>query len=266
MRLMLMIAGVGVFLSLAVASHATTVQRVVLKASDSSSPTGTVVDPYLDWINSVGVNEGVAGANSLTNNGIDFKDSWVDSNWGSVESARVSMYSAGVEVAFMEFMTAGTSKSNFFSLGNLTSSSWGTTGFPGQDLLNPYGSGQWFSTAGAVSNDRHWYVNNNWGGCGVDRGWFVVLDGTASPGYVCSWEDNGVAALGSNTRGFMYSTLFGGSPSHQNFNSSTIGIADTFAISVTYEVAVIPLPASAALLLSAFGGLALIRRRRARQT
>lgn len=245
----------------ALAVEAATVNRVVMKASDHGTPGYPVVDPYLDWIGTGGVNEGVVGADSVANNGIDFKDSWVDSNWGLVETVRVSMYSAEREVAYLEFDAAGTTKSDFFDLANLTGSTWGTAGFPGQDPVNPFSSGQFFSIEGSVNNDRHWYVNNNWGGCGADRGWFVVLDNTTSN--VCGWENTGSTALGANGRGFMYSIL--GGPG--NFNlSSNVGVADVFAVSVTYDDGnnppAIPVPGAAVLLASGLGGLGALRRRK----
>ena len=99
---------VAAALCLVGSAHAATVNRVVLKASDTTAQSGTtVVDPYEDWAATVGVNEGVTGADAIANNGIDFKDSWVDSNWGLVDSVRVSMH-ADVqgqlsEVAYFEF-------------------------------------------------------------------------------------------------------------------------------------------------------------------
>lgn len=250
-------------------ANAAPITRVVMKVSDLATTAGGIVDPYLDWVNAGGVNEGVVGATSLTNNGIDLKDSWIDSNWGTIDSVRVAMHRDGQEVAFLEFDSAGTTKTDFFDLSNLTSSSWGTTGFPGQDLVNPYFTGQWFNIEGSPSNDRHWYVNNNWGGCGADRGWFVVMDGTTAPGYICSWEDNGVSAVGSNSRGFMYSTFQDvPDPDHQNFNDATIGIADVFSVSVTYDDGettgggTVPVPGTVLLLIPGLMGFAAMRRRR----
>lgn len=244
-------------------AHAVPVTKVVMKVSDLAGATAPLIDPFNDWINAGGFNEGVAGAASLTNNGVDYKDSWVDTNWGMVHNVRVSMYSQGQEVAYLEFDPTGTTKSNFFDLSNLTSSTWGTTGFPGQDLVNPFGTGQFFRIEGSDGNNRHWYVNNNWGGCSVDRGWFVVLD--KASGYVCNWENTGVVALGNVTRGFMYSTRAGLNPTHQNFNEGTIGIADVFAVSVTYDDGTVT-RASEPAALAIFGlglvGLSLAARRK----
>ncbi len=219
--------------------------RLVMKVSDAPVASGTtVIDPYLDWTGTGGVNEGVAGATSLTNNGIDYKDSWVDTNWGDVTSVRVSMYTSAVEVAFMEFSAAGTAKDNFFSLANLTSSSWTDTGSP-----NNY-----FSIAGHNLIDRHWYVNRNYGGCTSDRGWMAVLDGRAAPSYACSWEDSRTGT-GSATRGFLYSD----GPANENWTTGSVGVADVFAVTVT--TAPVPVPASGALLAGALGALAWRKRK-----
>ena len=91
--------------SLAGAARALPVERVVLKPSDSSvrgeGDLDGFVDPWLDWINSGGHNVGVPGATALTNNGLDFKDPFVDTNWADIDRVRVSMYSGGDEVAFI---------------------------------------------------------------------------------------------------------------------------------------------------------------------
>ena len=258
---------VAAALCLVGSAHAATVNRVVLKASDTTAQSGTtVVDPYEDWAATVGVNEGVTGADAIANNGIDFKDSWVDSNWGLVDSVRVSMH-ADVqgqlsEVAYFEFDAAGTTKTDFFAPGNLTGSTWGSTGFPttGQSG-NPFATGEWFSAEGSWGDygDRHWYVNNNWGGCAVDRGWFMVLDRDGAPNdFICSWERDAAQATGTSDRGFMYSTASG----MQQFNGGGYGVASVFSISVSYDdsVSAVPVPASMGLLGSAFGLLGLRRR------
>lgn len=233
-------------------SSATVINKVVMKVSDNPMKTGTVIDPHLDWLNAGGVNEGVAGAAVLVNNGIDYKDSWVDSNWSEILSVRVSMYSQGSEVAHIDFNGAGTTKSDFFQLANVTGSSW--TGV---------GGGNFFSIAGDPGNQRHWFVQNNYGGCSVDRGWMVVLEARSGP---CTWDNTGRLALGDTTRGFLYSTL----TSHGNWNiSSEYGVADVFAVSVSYDDGTVPPTpapvASTALLLSGgLAGFAALRRRRIR--
>lgn len=242
------LSGVLALAASVVAADASSVSRLVLKVSDAPAVSGTdVVDPYLDWINTGSVNEGVAGATSLTNNGVDYKDGWVDTNWGDVTSVRVSMFTASTEVAFMEFDASGTTKADFFAPSNLTSSSWTDTGSPNL----------FFSIAGDSVINRHWFVQRNYSGCSADRGWFAVLDGAASPSYPCSWENNQTDP-GSPTRGFLYSSASG----NTNWTSGSVGVAEVFAVSVSYAAAPVPIPASGALLICGIAGLAMRARRR----
>ena len=206
--------------------------RLVLKVSDA---TPGAIDPNADWINNGGFNMGTPGAKTLLNNGIDFKDSFVDTNWIDVLTVRVSMYNQGNEVAFIEFDAAGTTKTDFFAQSNVTASNWA--------LLA--GGHNFFSIPGG-GFERHWFVNTQYGGCGNDSGHFLVLDGSNG---ACPWE-NTRSGAGKDTRLFLYSTLgptdgtFGDGAINWNDNTGGVGQADVFAVHVTTHV---DLPATAAM-------------------
>jgi hypothetical protein len=219
---------------------------IVMKIGDAPKTAGARVDPWQDWINDGGVNEGVAGATDVANAGVDYKSSYVDTNWGDVTAARVSMMIGGVEQAFIQFDTAATTKQNFFALGNVTASSWPSlTG----DIFN------FFSIAGDSGIDRHWFVERNYGGCGNDRGYMVVLDGRAGS---CTWETSRVGP-GLGDRLLAY-TLPPGGAIAENWNTANVGVADVFVVSVS-TTGVIPLPATLPLMLGGLLGLGLLRRR-----
>jgi hypothetical protein len=251
-RGILSLGAVALATSMCLAATANAGTILAMKVSDLEPATASAgyIDPLQDWINAGGHNEGVAGATSLTNNGIDYKNSFVDTNWGDVLSVRVSYYSQGLEVAFALF-SPGTSKSDFFASANVLSSSW-------TDL----GSGAFnhFSIAGDSGINRHWFANRFYGGCGNDPGHMVVLDRGTAASFPCAWEDDRLAIVGDPTRAFLYSTASDSS----NWLTDT-GIADVFAVHVNVAMETVDTPEPATLGLLAVGavGLAAAARRRA---
>lgn len=244
-------------LLLAVAAHAATVDRVVLKVNDAADLSGNgLLDPYLTWVNSGGFNEGIANASDLVANGLDFKDSFVDSHWDQVLSVRVSMYSQGVERAWITF-GPGTDRQDFFRRDNIVASSWD---HPATGIAVT--GNNFFSVAGDAAINRHWFVNRNYGGCNNDAGFMLVFDGSYR---ACSWEDTRTGVIGPNTRGLFYSAGPGFTNYHYNA-PYRYEVADVFAVSVTLPGAQVPLPGTAILLGSALlaAGAATRIRRKAR--
>ena len=252
---------------------AATIDRLVYKLTDTENqpivppPPGGGPPPVIEtadadasWLNAGGVNEGVLGADAQLNNGIDFKDAWVDdaANWAMVDSIRVSMWDNGSEVAFLEFAASGTTKNDFFDFANLTGSSWGASG--------PDGTENVFSIAGDAtgSTNRNWFVNDSYGGCLADVGYMAVVGVGSGP---CAWDDTGREQIGDTVRGFVYSE----SASASTWGSGDTGYADLFTVQVSYEdspppptPSPVPVPAAGMLLLSGLGGIAFFRRFRKR--
>ncbi|XP_038067109.1 uncharacterized protein LOC119737089 [Patiria miniata] len=143
--------------------------------------------------------KGVAGT------GVKLHDMWTTMNWtssyeasghrrdnclyqawrnGQLNVRRVKLsLSNSMEVrAELIFNGAGSDIKSWFTQTRLISSPW-------DDLKSaPFtgGSGQFFSVDGHIEEDRRFYINNNYGGCGVDKGWLLV---TESASLVhCPWE------------------------------------------------------------------------------
>ncbi|MEO0680410.1 MAG: hypothetical protein AAF192_08345, partial [Pseudomonadota bacterium] len=223
-------AAAAAFVLAAAPAFALPVERLVFKVADSTpAPTSAgFIDAWQGWINPGGFNEGAAQATSLTNNGFDYKDSWVDSNWGVVDQVRVSMYSGGVEQRFMLF-NPGATPADFFDRANYAGGSYQLANLP----VEGSGVGAFFSTAGDSGIDRHWFINDTYGGCPRDFGFWAVLDQRPLNNYICNWENAGATALGENVRGLLYAT--GTTATDWDNRGNGIGVADVFAISVTYD-------------------------------
>lgn len=234
----------GLLAGITLNANAAPVTELVFKLGVDSM---TKLDAYTGWTTAGGFNEGNAVAQQLDNAALDFKSTLVD-NWpiADMSNVRVAFYIQGVEQAYIDFDPAGTSNTSFFAAGNVTGSNW----------IDLAGSGNYFSIDGHEAIDRHWFINNNYGGCTVDVGHMVVIDtATSQP---CSWENGRV----SNGRAFLYSTA----STEENWTTGNIGVADVFAVFVTRDVQAPPpatgVPVPAPLALLGLGLVALARRRR----
>ena len=103
--------------------------------------------------------------------------------------AKVVLYTGAASQKELLFNAVGTDKLNWFSVDKLVSSSW-------TDIKSERRN--YFSIQGGCSggNCRSFFINRNYGGCGVDAGWLV----TAS--VWCSWETNA-----DHTKRVLYSKL-----------------------------------------------------------
>ena len=103
--------------------------------------------------------------------------------------AKVVLYTGAASQKELLFNAVGTDKLNWFSVDKLVSSSW-------TDIKSERRN--YFSIQGGCSggNCRSFFINRNYGGCGVDAGWLVTA------GVWCSWETNA-----DHTKRVLYSKL-----------------------------------------------------------
>lgn len=216
--------------------------------------TASGVSAFSDVVSGL-TSSGTFGSNaSLTDGSSDYRDAWIDNatNWASVTNIKVGMYDeSGNEVAYLNFagpnsvQGAGVSLSSFFSPADLASSNY--TDIP----TSPF-TGNIFSAAGG--DRRYFYVNNNYGGCPADVGWFAVV---ANFGYPCPWESS---TTNANGRAFLYAL----GNVRQNWTSGQIGEANVFAVTITSDLAPagVPEPATIVLVGAGLATVRLLRRRR----
>ncbi|CAD5119971.1 DgyrCDS8557 [Dimorphilus gyrociliatus] len=112
-----------------------------------------------------------------------FKSKMIDDEveWKKVKKIRVSVYENNVEKAFVVFNSTNSDKMNWLDIDKIIASSY-------TDLLqSPKPTTNYFSIDGDNASDRRFYMNANWGGCGVDKGWLTVFEGSPST-VPCSYE------------------------------------------------------------------------------
>ncbi len=128
----------------------------------------------------------------------------------TLSQALVAVYVDGKAAKTLRFNAAGTTKDNWYQNDKLLASDW--SDLTGQAV-------QYFSIPGDSGNGRHWYINNNYGGCPADAGWLVVDRGP----HPCSWETGRDPAVS-----ILYSTSGG----YSNWNAGSIAEAHAFAVFV----------------------------------
>ncbi|XP_064600883.1 uncharacterized protein LOC135467052 [Liolophura sinensis] len=106
-----------------------------------------------------------------------YKHPLVD-DWEKWDIAEVifSLYTNSNEVVRLRFSGSGTSKMSWFSLSNLLSSPW-TDLHINADVSDFTLSLDW------IAHFRTFYINSVFGGCTMDKGWMVVVDGLD----ICPW-------------------------------------------------------------------------------
>ncbi|MDT7934394.1 MAG: PEP-CTERM sorting domain-containing protein [Sphingomonadaceae bacterium] len=213
---------------------------LVFKLGNGASTIGSLSQLYL---NGGAIRENEAAAQSLSNSSLDYRNAtFLDTpaNWATVQRVDVQLYNRGTLMRTISF-SPGSSYSNFFTQSNVIGGD-----YPNLATANV----NFFSIPGDANYNRNFFINQNYGGCGNDAGYLVVL---GVGGAACSWESDRYSTA---NRAFLYSRNSG----PQNWNDERIGQADVFAISV--NVPGVATPAPTALALFGLGALALGLRRR----
>ncbi|XP_062618605.1 uncharacterized protein LOC134280203 [Saccostrea cucullata] len=182
--------------------------RMVMKIAHTVSiaPATSVYDL---WTGTYTLNEFDADALTIGTGTKTYKSSVVD-NWGNyqISAVRVSYYSKGKETGYAVFDTHGVAdKNSWFDCSRILYSSYSD--------LTRLKAVSYCGIPGDGSLKRRFFIQNNYGGCGNDAGWFLVVEGDA-----CAWERRTTRPY------FLYSGLPG-----RDLQDNMV-IADLFLISV----------------------------------
>jgi hypothetical protein len=133
------------------------------------------------WMGNAVLNDGLQGFLNVSPSTDHYMNHIVTNYWNkngfTITDARVSAYTGGAEVGYVQFTNIGTDRNAWYSTaGSISKSTW-------TDIRG--GAKADFSIAG-TGGTRQWLIQHNYGGCPADAGWLVVSRGTAS----CPWESN----------------------------------------------------------------------------
>ncbi|XP_056022086.1 uncharacterized protein LOC125650831 [Ostrea edulis] len=185
--------------------------RMVMKVAhqQSLSPSSTV---YGLWTGTYTVNEFDANALTIGAGTKTYKSSVVD-NWSNyhISAVRVSFYKNGKETAYTVFDAHGVKdKNSWFDCTRIL--------YTAYDDLNRLKAVSYCGIPGDGSLNRRFFIQNNYGGCNNDAGWFLVVEGNA-----CTWEQRTTRPY------FIYSGKSG-----RDLQNDFV-IADVFLISVVMD-------------------------------
>ncbi|KAK3095541.1 hypothetical protein FSP39_015906, partial [Pinctada imbricata] len=110
-----------------------------------------------------------AGSNTYKSHVIDAWDQY------SIDAVRVSFYKDNEEKAYVVFDAHGATKTNWFDCSRILYTSFTD--------LNRLKAVTYCGIEGDNSLQRRFFIQNNYGGCNNDAGWFVIIEGGT-----CSWE------------------------------------------------------------------------------
>ncbi|OWF56765.1 Hemicentin-1 [Mizuhopecten yessoensis] len=177
----------------------------------SISPASSVYDL---WTGTYTLNEFTTSAHSFAASTSTYKSSLVDS-WSSYyfTAVRVSMYTSGVETAYVVFDAHGSDKSSWFDCDRILYTNF-------QDLNRRTSSLVYCSIAGDTSASRRFFIEYTYSSCGTAGGWIGVFEGSS-----CSYDNKATSPFA------MYSDA---SPARYEYNDN-MAIADVFVISVAMD-------------------------------
>ncbi|KAK7468155.1 hypothetical protein BaRGS_00036619 [Batillaria attramentaria] len=207
---------------LALASMATTASATVVLPGGYVlvfRATAGITDKVYEAYTNVGYNDdhrigmpcGCVSVNGNESCDRHYRSSLLDA-WPS--NVRVSWYLGGQEEAYIEFDGTGSTYLNWFSASNVDSSTWTDLGTETNNFFTIEGH----STS---TIDRRFFINRNYGGCGVDKGWSVVLEESDA----CSWGQS------LQYPAFLYSSK----TTYAEWNTAAdVGSADVLVIGVKF--------------------------------
>ena len=99
-----------------------------------------------------------------------------------IEQVKYSLFENEVEVAYIIFNGTDSTRDSWFNPSLVLSSSWPT-------LLLFDETYNFFSVAGHPEVKRRFFINHNYGGCPLDKGYTVIVDTGIATQHTCSWDD-----------------------------------------------------------------------------